>query len=362
MAVIEKGSTITDEVILPVFTLESGVVMENVVLAYEWAGPQTGDPVLVCHALTGNQHTVGTEEEPGWWRGLINYGGYVDLLKYPVITFNVLGGCNGSTGPASVNTKTGKPFLTDFPFISVRDMVRAQKEALKLLGVSHLRAVIGGSLGGMQAYEWAIMYPDSIDSLIVMAATPSLSDYGIAFNAMARKAIMDDPNWREGNYSADSFPVNGLSLARMIGMVTYRSGPLFNQRFQRSKKEAWGNNHEEVAYQIESYLLYQGEKFTSRFDPNSYLYLLKAMDSFALEEGRGGLEEILTYFKKKVFLLSYEGDLLYPAKEIEFLTKIWIEAGAEVEARKINTIFGHDGFLTEFETWGDFVQEALQLN
>ncbi|WP_088032625.1 homoserine O-acetyltransferase MetX [Evansella clarkii] len=360
MTVKEKGETQTGKVLLPEFTLESGETLQNLELAYERAGADKGETVLICHALTGNQHTVGTEKEPGWWRGLINYGGYVDLAEHQTITFNVLGGCNGSTGPSSRNEATGKPYLTDFPFVSVRDMVRAQRIALDKIGITHLKAVIGGSLGGMQAYEWALEYPEIVDSLIVMAATPSLSDYGIAFNAMARKAIMDDPNWNNGGYSEEAFPVNGLSLARMVGMVTYRSGRLFSQRFHRETKDEWGENHSEVAYQVESYLLYQGDKFTKRFDPNSYLYLLKAMDRHDIEENRGPLAEVLARFKKKVLLISYESDLLYPQDEIEQLGKAWKKAGADATVHHVKTVFGHDGFLTEFDKWGDIVKRTLE--
>ncbi|MDQ0254633.1 homoserine O-acetyltransferase [Evansella vedderi] len=360
MVVKQLNQVKTGTVTLPVFTLESGIQLKDVTLAYEWAGPEVGDPILVCHALTGNQHTVGTEEEPGWWRGLINYSGYVDLYEQPVITFNVLGGCNGSTGPLSINPASDQPYRTELPFISVRDMVKAQKEALNILGIQKLKGVIGGSLGGMQALEWAVTFPEMVEKLIVMAATSSLSDYGMSYNAIARKAIMDDPNWNEGNYTDHSFPTSGLSLARMIGMITYRSDQLFNQRFHREKKDEWGTKHKEVAYQVESYLLYQGDKFTKRFDPNSYLYLLKAMDNHDIEAGRNTLEKTLSSFQKEVYLISYKGDLLYPPADMERLAEAWEIAGAQVNYKEVDTIFGHDGFLTEFDKWGAFVHEALK--
>ncbi|MBU9710935.1 homoserine O-acetyltransferase [Bacillus tamaricis] len=355
------GNTVTGKVTLPTVTLESGIQLKNVTLAYEKAGTKLGDPILICHALTGNQHAVGTEKEPGWWRGLIHHGGHIDLNKHQVITFNVLGGCNGSTGPTSPvsGEESGTPYRTDLPFISVRDMVNTQRLALELLGIKHLRAVVGGSLGGMQVLEWAILYPDFIDRIVVMAATSELSDYGMAYNAIARKAIVEDKNWNMGYYSETQFPSSGLAIARMIGMITYRSDRLFNQRFHREEKDPWGGFHKEVAYQVESYLLYQGEKFTKRFDPNSYLYLLKAMDHHDIAKGRGSLKDVLSRFKKKVELVAFEGDLLYPSDEVKRLGQLWREVGADVSFNEVETVFGHDGFLTEYEKWGNIVKAAV---
>ncbi|MBU9722194.1 MULTISPECIES: homoserine O-acetyltransferase MetX [Bacillaceae] len=348
----------TGTITLPYLKLDSGEELTNVEMAYERAGKGRSDPILVCHALTGNQNTVGTEEEPGWWRGLIDYKGYIDLDKQDVITFNVLGGCNGSTGPTSI--KNQALYGSEFPFITVRDMVRAQREALAVMGISHLTAVIGGSLGGMQALEWAVMYPELVDNLIVLAATDHLSDYGVAYNAIARKAIIEDPNWNDGHYTKDHFPSQGLSLARMIGLLTYRSDTLFNQRFHRGEKDSWGNDHKEVAYQVESYLLYQGEKFTKRFDPNSYLYLLKAMDHHDLEASRGPLPSVLSRFNKTVQLIGFQGDLLYPPEEMERLSKAWANVGTDVSFHKVETVYGHDGFLTEYDKWGKLVSEAIE--
>ncbi|WP_096189830.1 homoserine O-acetyltransferase MetX [Evansella halocellulosilytica] len=359
MKVKQKFEVKTGVVTLSSLQLDSGLELKNVTLAYERAGPKMADSILVCHALTGNQHTVGSDEEPGWWRGLIDDQGYVDLNTNQVITFNVIGGCNGSTGPTTINPATGDLYKARLPFITVRDMVRAQEQALSQLGVTKLKAVIGGSLGGMQVLEWAVMFPDRIDRAIVLAATPAMSDYGISYNAIARKAIIDDPKWNQGNYSESDPPVNGLSVARMVGMITYRSDRLFNQRFHREQKHEWGSQHDEVAYQVESYLLYQGEKFTKRFDPNSYLYLLKAMDHHDLEYNRGPLHEVLKRYGKNVDLIAFQGDLLYPPEEMRRLANVWKETGANVRFHEIETIFGHDGFLAEFEKWGEIVHSAL---
>ncbi|WP_096436329.1 homoserine O-acetyltransferase MetX [Alteribacter populi] len=357
----KKYNRTTGKVTLPSITLESGHTLQNIELVYERTGVGQGDPIIVCHALTGNHHTVGTKDNPGWWRGLIQEGGYVDLNEQEVITFNIIGGCNGSTGPTSLNLKSNRPYQADFPFVSVRDMVHAQKLALEQLGINQIKAVMGGSLGGMQALEWGMLYPENVDQLIVMAATPSLSDYGMAYNAIARKAITDDPKWNNGRYPSTDPPKNGLSLARMVGMITYRSGNLFNHRFHREPKETWGTDHHEISYQVESYLRYQGDKFPERFDANSYLYLLKAMDHHDLEEGRDyPLQKLLKDFKKPVSLIGFKGDLLYPPEEMNRLKATWEKAGGEIYYYEVDTIFGHDGFLTEYDKWGWIVNEALK--
>ncbi|WP_051314817.1 homoserine O-acetyltransferase MetX [Alteribacter aurantiacus] len=353
--------TVCGEIIIPKLVLESGITLTRVKLAYERAGIEGGDPILICHALTGNQHTAGTKEDPGWWRGLVDEGGFIDLNEHEVITFNVIGGCNGSTGPVTENPETGDFYRTRFPFVSVRDMVYAQRIALDQLGITKLKAVVGGSLGGMQALEWSLIYPKDVGQLIVLAATPYLSDYGIAFNTIARKAITDDPKWQGGQYAFTDPPVNGLSLARMTGMITYRSDHLFNQRFHREEKDRWGSNHTEVAYQVESYLRYQGDKFTTRFDANSYLYLLKAMDQHDIERNRPmELVDILSRYQKSVTLVAFKGDLLYPPNEISRLSEVWKRAGGEVRYEEVDTEFGHDGFLTEYGKWGSIIYEALK--
>ncbi|TMW71820.1 homoserine O-acetyltransferase MetX [Alteribacter natronophilus] len=356
-----KIEAVTGTVILDEIRLESGDVIRNAEAAFERAGSRSGKTVLVCHALTGNQYTVGSRRQPGWWRGLISENGYVDLNEYEVVTFNVTGGCSGSAGPLTTNPATGKPYKSTFPFISVRDMVRIQKAALEKLGITHLHAVIGGSLGGMQVLEWVIEYPEKVDRAVVMAATPSLSDYGMAYNAIARKAITNDPKWKGGAYSAEDPPADGLALARMTGMITYRSDSLFNQRFHRDTKDGPGRSHEEVAYQVESYLLYQGDKFTRRFDANSYLYLLKAMDGHDLERGREKpLRQLLAGAKVPATLIGFKKDLLYPAEEMARFASLWNEAGGRAVFHEVDTVFGHDGFLTEYSRWGNVVKEALR--
>jgi len=326
----------------------SGDVLNEVQLAYEIAGPDNAPAVLVCHALTGNQLTVGTEQQPGWWQGFAGPGDCVDTEKCRVITFNVLGGCNGSTGPASLNPETSRPYRTQFPAVTIRDMVHAQYQALQKLGIRHLAAVIGGSLGGMQAMEWGLLYPDMMDKLVILAATPYLTDYGIAFNHIARTAIVSDCNWRDGKYECGK-PIKGFELARMIGMVTYRSPDLFSARFKRRQSQS--------LYDVSSYLNYQGEKLQKRFDAASYVCLLNAMDRHDIGAGRGGLEAAAGQFKCPVLFISYDKDLIF---EPELIRRFAAIVPSSVYAH-VETEYGHDGFLTEFEKWAPVITQFLNM-
>lgn len=340
-------------------TLASGQLLRNVEIAYERVGPRDAPTILVCHALTGNQYAVGEPEQPGWWAGLIGEHKYVDTTRYQVITTNVLGGCNGSTGPLSMNPEMDQPYRSHFPFITVRDMVHAQYEALRSLGITHLHAIIGGSLGGMQVLEWGIMYPDYMDILIPLAVTPYLSDYGIAYNTLGRLAITQDPAWQDGLYALDSPPATGLSLARIAGMLTYRSAELFSARFDRSEKEGWGISHEEVAYQVESYLIHQGQKLVQRFDANSYLYLLKAMDQHDIGYLRGEWRDAIKAIQAKVIALGYRNDLLYPPDQIQAFVDVCRDDHKQAIFVEIDTPFAHDGFLADYPKWGHIIQEGL---
>ncbi|MYL20366.1 homoserine O-acetyltransferase [Halobacillus litoralis] len=328
------------------FHFESGGRLESVELAYERSGPVHAPVIVVCHALTGNQEAVGTEEQPGWWAGLIGEGCPIDTSLFQVITFNVLGGCHGSTGPASLNPDTGEPFRQKFPKVTIRDMVRAQYEALKKMGIHQVKAVAGGSLGGMQTYEWGLLYPDFMEKLLIMAATPYLSDYGIAFNHIGAKAIKNDPLFQDGEYATNE-SLQGFEIARMTGMVTYRSPTLFEKRFDRSN----GGD----TYEIQSYLDYQGDKIKERFDANSYLYLLDAMNNHDIGRNRGGWKAAAAQYKADMVTFSFEHDLLYP----EELISAFASAAPKAVHRHIPTDYGHDGFLVEFDRWGPFIKEEL---
>ncbi|WP_226581661.1 homoserine O-acetyltransferase MetX [Halobacillus litoralis] len=328
------------------FTCESGEQLEQVELAYERFGPHDAPVILVCHALTGNHLAIGSREEPGWWAGLIGEGCPIDTTKYQILTFNVLGGCHGSTGPASVNPKTGKKYRQSFPKVTIRDMVHAQHKALQLLGIRGVKAVAGGSLGGMQTYEWGLLYPDFMEDLFILAATPYLSDYGIAFNHIGARAIKSDPSFKQGNYETNQ-QLNGFEIARMTGMVTYRSRTLFEKRFDRS--------NEGTSYDIQSYLDYQGDKIKQRFDANSYLYLLEAMNNHDIGRDRQGWKTAAKMYKATVHTISFEHDLLYP----EQLIRKFAEYPPDASHHHIPTDYGHDGFLVEFDRWSSIFSDQL---
>lgn len=318
--------------------LESGHVLEGVELAYERNGDPSAPSILICHALTGDQYAVGSAEHPGWWSGLAGPGGAIDTEKYQVFSFNVLGGCNGSTGPLSLNPVTGNPYRSEFPLLTIKDMVNAEYHALKALGINKLKAVIGGSLGGMKALEWGAMYPDFTESIVPLAVTPAFSSYALAFNHIGIRAIENDPDFQNGNY-AGSADFNGFHLARIAGMISYRSGKLFNDRFGRSKS---GKN-----FEVEAYLDYQGRKLAQRFDANSYLILLKAMNSHDMGERK---------IYVPIFSVSYTHDLLYPAE----LMIPWLKEQPAARWEIVETDFGHDGFLVEFEKWSRSIRGFLQ--
>ncbi|WP_279401883.1 homoserine O-acetyltransferase family protein [Piscibacillus salipiscarius] len=318
----------TGTVTIPNFSLENGEQFREVELAYERSGPENAPTILVCHALTGNQFAVGTDSKPGWWRGLIHEGGYIDTRYYQVIAFNVLGGCDGSTGPGSVGAD-GEPYQNNFPSLTVRNLVEVQFVALNMLGIDHLKAVIGGSLGGMQVLEWGLMYPDFMDAIFPIAVTPTFSDYAIAFNHIAKQAIKYD-------LKNSSQPENGLSLARMVGMVTYRSNELFSKRFARSQVEG--------EFDVESYLDHQGEKLAKKFNPYSYLRLLDVMNSHDITRGRGSYQNAIQRYDVPVFALGFSNDLLYPPDELKRFVMDIEDAGGYAEFCEVDTMFGHDGF------------------
>ncbi|WP_339145416.1 MULTISPECIES: homoserine O-acetyltransferase [unclassified Sutcliffiella] len=334
--------------------LENGEELGDVEIAYERVGNPDGEVVVVCHALTGNQESVGEEKSPGWWSSFIGPDLYIDTNRFQVITMNVLGGCNGSTGPTSTNPETGKKYGAAFPAVTIRDMVHSQYQALKKLGIESVKAIIGGSLGGMQVLEWGTLYPKYSKILIPMAVTPYFTDYALAFNSIGRHAILSDPAWENGNYSFDA-TLKGLETARMVGLVTYRSQSLFNDRFNRERKESKG-----IEYQVDSYLKYQGEKFSRRFDANSYLVLLQAMDQFDIGHERGGWKHALGKVEANVCMFSFTGDLLYPPQLAKSTINHLRKINKQSTYIEVDTKFGHDGFLVEFDKWGQHVKSLLE--
>ncbi|WCN38504.1 homoserine O-acetyltransferase MetX [Aneurinibacillus uraniidurans] len=349
--------------VLSSITLECGETIRQVKVAYETSGTlnaERNNAILICHALTGDAKAVGDEETPGWWEGLIGPGRYVDTNRYFVITSNVLGGCAGTTGPASLHPESNTPYGADFPVVTIRDMVQVQYELVRQLGINKLFAVIGGSMGGMQVFEWAASYPEMMEVVVPIATCARLSAVAIAYNDVGRQAILSDPNWQCGHYYPGKGPVNGLSIARMLGMITYRTADLFEYRFGRRLKDDKGDVTKfDSTFQIESYLRYHGQKLVDRFDANSYLYLLKAMDSHDIGRNRGGIKKAIEGIQAHVLSIAISDDLLYPADHQEEVVAMMEVAGKNVEYHYIDSIYGHDGFLVEFVKIGPLVESYL---
>ena len=343
--------------------LECGRHLRHVEIAVETAGTlnETRDNViLVCHALTGDAHAVGDEDHPGWWDGLIGPGGYIDTNRYFVITTNVLGGCAGSTGPSSNDPDTGRPYGATFPVVTIRDMVRAQRRCLEEMGISKLAAVIGGSMGGMQALEWGILYPEMVGRLIPIATSVALSPMAIAYNDIGRQAILADPEWKGGNYYPGPGPQKGLAIARMMGMVTYRTDTLFEERFSRRIQDDGPITRLDSMFQVESYLRYHGEKLVRRFDANSYLYLLKAMDLHDIGRGRGGVERALSRIQADVLVIGIKEDILFPIREQRKIHASLQRLGKRSRLEEIQSRYGHDAFLIEFDRMGPPIRRFLE--
>lgn len=330
-------------------TLHYGETLEQVSVAYETYGElnaQGNNAILICHALTGSAHAAGLYEKesvPGWWDPLIGPGKAIDTNKYFVISSNVFGGCYGSTGPTSLNPKTKQPYRLEFPRYTIRDMVNVQKRLADQLGVTSFASVIGGSMGGMQVLEWALMYPDFVRSIIPIAIGARHSAWAIGLGEVARRSITSDPNWNEGNYSPDKQPETGLGLARAVAMLTYRSFDSLEAKFGRQRvgktKDLLG-----VSFEIESYLDYQGVKLVQRFDANTYIYITKAMDDHDIAEGRGRLSKVLKNISQKTLVMGINSDVLYPETEQKQL----MEYLPNATYARINSPHGHDAFLIEF--------------
>lgn len=322
--------------------LESGEVLRGVEVGYRSWGrlnPEGSNAVLVCHALTGSA------DVDDWWEGVLGTDRALDPGSDFVVAANVLGGCYGTTGPGSAKAPGRGSYGPDFPDITIRDMVRLQALLLEGLGVRRLSSVIGGSMGGMQAQEWAVMQPLPVDSVAVLGAPAQHSAWAVGLGEAQRSAIRSDPAWKDGRYPPDQPPGDGLAVARMIAMCTYRSHGSFGIRFHREQRS-------DGAFQVESYLRHQGEKLVRRFDANSYLTLSRAMDSHDLARGRGSLEAVLGGVEVPTLILGIQSDVLYPPQELETLAA-GIPGG---RIRWIESPHGHDAFLIEQEQ----VNEAIQ--
>lgn len=353
---LDQRFGLSRRVVLPgPLRLDGGALLAPVEIAYETYGTLAadgGNAMLVCHALTGDQHLASAHPrtgKPGWWQRMVGPGKPIDTDRYFVICTNVLGSCMGSTGPASVDPSTGRPYAMAFPVITIRDMVRAQALLLDHLGVAQLMAVVGGSMGGMQALSWAATFPERVGKCVVIASTARHSAQNIAFHEVGRQAVMADPNWRGGDYYDGDPPAAGLAVARMAAHITYLSEAglteKFGRRLQARAQKSFGFDAD---FQVESYLRHQGLAFTDRFDANSYLYITRALDYFDLAEEHGGL--LANAFRgtaTRFCLVSFDTDWLYPTAESRSIVHALMAAGAPASFVELSSPFGHDAFLLD---------------
>lgn len=346
-------------------TLDSTNKLGPVTLAYETYGTlnaEKSNAILVLHALSGDAHAAGFHNgnaTPGWWNNLIGSGKGLDTDKYFVICSNVIGGCRGSTGPNSVNPKTGRQYGTNFPIITIGDMVNAQRHLVNKLGINKLLAVIGGSMGGMQVLQWMVSYPDRIQSAVPIATTMKHTPQQIAFNEVGRQAIMADPNWQQGHYYGSSIPAKGLAVARMIGHITYMSDTSMTIKFGRRARVTRKPFKFGADFEVEGYLHYRGDTFVKRFDANSYLYLTKAIDYFNLLNGHK-LDEVFKGLKAKVLVLAFESDWLYPPYQSQEIVKACKLAGVDASYCELNSTYGHDAFLLEINQETNLIKHFLK--
>ncbi|MFA6358088.1 MAG: homoserine O-acetyltransferase [Candidatus Omnitrophota bacterium] len=345
--------------------LENGEKFGPVTLAYETYGvlnPEKTNAILIVHALTGDAHAAGVHEGKdnfGWWDNFIGPGKAFDTDKYFIICSNVFGGCKGSTGPSSINPKTGKAYALDFPLISINDIVNAQKHLIDHLGIEKLLSVVGGSMGGHQVLSWLANYSKRLRSAIPIATTIKHSPQQIAFNEVGRQSIMADANWKSGNYYEGSAPSKGLAVARMIGHITYMSDKSMAEKFGRTKKRMSEPFKFTADFEVEGYLRYRGDNFVKRFDANSYLYITKAMDNFDASFGKP-LQEILRGIKTKVLIISFKSDWLYPAYQSKEIVKACKLAGVETTYCEIDSTYGHDAFLLEVQEESHLIRHFLK--
>lgn len=352
-------------------TLECGKKLKKTTLAYETYGElnkNKSNAILIFHALSGDSHVAGyyskDDKKPGWWDSLIGPKKSVDTNKYFVICSNVLGGCKGSTGPSSINPETGKEYGTDFPVITIKDMISVQKKLIDSFGIKKLFAVLGGSMGGMQVLEWVSTFPKSTKLAIPIATAAEQSAQNIGFHEVGRQAIVTDPEWRNGFYYGKSVPKSGLSVARMIGHITYLSEEAMKKKFGRKLRSKENVDFTfNVEFEIESYLRYQGESFVKRFDANSYLYITKAIDYFDLtNNGKNSLEKVFENIDAKFLVISYKSDWLYSPLESKKIVQALQRNWKEVISIEIDSEYGHDAFLLKNKQQESVIKNFLDNN
>ena len=352
--------------------LDCGKTLGPITLAYETYGELNAtrsNAVLILHALSGDAHAAGVyskeDRKPGWWDSMIGPGKGFDTTKYFVICSNVIGGCVGSTGPSSNDPETGKQYGLRFPIITIRDMVRVQTKLIDHLGITQLLAVAGGSMGGMQALEWSINYPDRIKAALVIASTPLQNAQAIAFDAVGRHAIQADPAFKDGDYYDGEAPSQGLSIARMLAHITYLSDQSMRAKFGRALRGAKEYSYDfNSEFSVETYLDYQGEQFVNRFDANSYLYITKAIDYFDIAAQHGSLENAMAKVQGKMLVLSYSSDWLYPPYQSEEIVNSLMRLRKDVTYCRIKSDYGHDAFLLEVNVMkkliGGYLEHAMR--
>jgi homoserine O-acetyltransferase len=350
--------TETQFVQFPSLDLDCGETIAPVDVAYETYGELNGprsNAILVLHAFSGDAHAAGVDKETGqtgWWDNMIGPGKAFDTNKYFVICSNVVGGCRGSTGPASINPATGRPYAMSLPPLTMADMVRLQKKLVERLGIERLLSLSGGSMGAMQALQWAAAYPDAVVSAIPIAGTARHTAQQIAFNEVGRQAIMADPDWCDGNYYDKRPPARGLAVARMVGHITYMSDHSMREKFGRRRRD-------ENQFEVESYLRYRGTQFVDRFDANSYLYITKAMDYFDLTEGHHSLAAAFGHIKSRFLVMSFTSDWLYPSYQSLEVVRALRGRNCDVAYCELPSTYGHDAFLVNVEEQTELIRGFL---
>jgi homoserine O-acetyltransferase/O-succinyltransferase len=355
----------TQLVRFPSLDLDCGVTLTEVDVAYETYGTLNAgrsNAILVFHAFSGDAHAAGvtSDGQPGWWSNMIGPGLGFDTDRYFVICSNILGGCRGTTGPISPNPENGQPYAMHFPVITIGDMVRLQKKLVDHLAIKKLLAVTGGSMGGMQALEWAVAYPDCVAAAIPIATTARHSAQQIAFNEVGRQAIMADPDWNGGDYYDTKPPARGLAVARMVGHITYMSDASMREKFGRRlrDKSVFGFDFS-VDFEVESYLRYRGSQFVNRFDANSYLYITKAMDYFDLAAGKSTLAAAFDNTKARFLVISFTSDWLYPTYQSLEIVSALRGRNVDVAFCELPSSYGHDAFLVEVKDQTEMIRGFL---
>ena len=348
-------------------TFESGKLLEDYEIIYETYGDLNAtktNAILVCHALSGNHHVAGYhagDEKPGWWDNMIGPNKPIDTKKFFVVSLNNIGGCHGSTGPKSIDPKTKKPYGSNFPVVTVSDWVNVQKNLMDYLKIPYWQVVVGGSLGGMQALQWALQYPLLIKNSIVIAAAPKLTAQNIAFNEVARQAITSDPDFQEGNYmQTNTSPKSGLRLARMVGHITYLSDESMKAKFGRELKEEKLSFGFDAEFQVESYLRHQGDAFSKTFDANTYLLMTKVLDYFdPADDFDGDLVKAFKPILAQALVLSFSSDWRFSPSRSKEITNALIDAKKKVSHIEIDSSLGHDSFLFPEERYVEVLKAFL---